>query len=135
MKNDLCTRRVSHSVHSFFNIYVYIFVIRLKDPSSIKCLPLSVLTVYIFVICPCAPKNIQYIVLSTEFAFFLEIFPIDPLLLLIYCLIYFSLFVGVLCLSLFCYALFCVHSCFAIIWKRKRKLVVLLYCLTDVLLL
>ena len=30
---------------------------------------------------------------------------------------------GVLCLSLFCYALLCVHSSFAIILKRKRKLV------------
>ena len=38
----------------------------------------------------------------------------------------FSLFVGVLCLSLFCYALLCVHSSFAIILKRKRKLVALL---------
>ena len=33
---------------------------------------------------------------------------------------------GVLCLSLFCYALLCVHSSFAIILKRKRKLVALL---------
>ena len=44
---------------------------------------------------------------------------------------YFPLFVGVLCLSLFCYALLCVHSSFAIILKRKRKLVSLLslsYC-------
>ena len=39
---------------------------------------------------------------------------------------YFPLFVGVLCLSLFCYALVCVHSSFAIILKRKRKLVALL---------
>ena len=38
----------------------------------------------------------------------------------------FPLFVGVLCLSLFCYALLCVHSSFAIILKRKRKLVALL---------
>ena len=45
---------------------------------------------------------------------------------IIYCLIYYSLFVGVLCLSLFCYALLCVHSSFAIILKRKRKLVALL---------
>ena len=44
------------------------------------------------------------------------------LLLLIYCLMYFTLFVGVLCLSF----LFCVHSSFAIILKRKRKLVALL---------
>ena len=39
---------------------------------------------------------------------------------------YFPLFVGDLCLSLFCYALLCVHSSFAIILKRKRKLVALL---------
>ena len=39
---------------------------------------------------------------------------------------YFSLFVGDLCLSLFCYALLCVHSSFAIILKRKRKLIALL---------
>ena len=39
---------------------------------------------------------------------------------------YFPLFVTVLCLSLFCYALLCVHSSFAIILKRKRKLVALL---------
>ena len=32
------------------------------------------------------------------------------LLLLIYCLMYFPLFVGVLCLSIFCYALLCAHS-------------------------
>ena len=38
---------------------------------------------------------------------------------------YFPLFVGVLCLSLFCYALLCVHSSFAIILKRKRKRVAL----------
>ena len=48
------------------------------------------------------------------------------LLLLIYCLMYFPLFVGVLCLYLFCYALLCVHSSFAIILKKKRKLVALL---------
>ena len=49
------------------------------------------------------------------------------LLLLIYCLMYFPLFVGALCLSLFCYALLCVHSSFAIILKRReRKLVALL---------
>ena len=46
-------------------------------------------------------------------------------LLLIYCLMYFALFMGVLCLSLFCYALRSVHSSFAIILKRKRKLVTL----------
>ena len=39
---------------------------------------------------------------------------------------YFLLFVGVLCFSSFCYALHCVHSSFAIILKRKRKLVDLL---------
>ena len=39
---------------------------------------------------------------------------------------YFPLFVGVLCLYLFCYALLCVHSSFAIILKRKIKLVALL---------
>ena len=39
---------------------------------------------------------------------------------------YFPLFVEVLCLSLFCYALLCVHSSFAIILNRKRKLVALL---------
>ena len=33
---------------------------------------------------------------------------------------------GVLCLYLFCYALPCVHSSFAIILKRKRKLVALI---------
>ena len=32
---------------------------------------------------------------------------------------------GVLCLSFFCYALLCVHSSFAIILKRQRKLVAL----------
>ena len=48
------------------------------------------------------------------------------LLLLIYCLMYLPLLLGFLCLSLFCYALLCVHSSFAIILKRKRKLVDLL---------
>ena len=48
------------------------------------------------------------------------------MLLLIYCLMYFSLFVGVLCLSLFCYALLCVNSSCTIILKIKRKLVALL---------
>ena len=48
------------------------------------------------------------------------------LFLSIYCLMYFPLFVGVLCLSLFYVALLCVHSSFAIISKRKRKLVGLL---------
>ena len=47
-------------------------------------------------------------------------------MLLIYCLMYFPLFVGVLCLSLFCYAVLCVHSSFAIILNKKRKLFVLL---------
>ena len=36
------------------------------------------------------------------------------------------IFVGVLCLSFFCYALLCIHSSFAIILKKKRKLVALL---------
>ena len=36
----------------------------------------------------------------------------------------FPLFVGVLYLSLFCDALLCAHSCFAIILKKKRKLVI-----------
>ena len=48
------------------------------------------------------------------------------LLLLIYCLMYFPLFVGFLCFSWFCLALLCMHSSFAIILKRKRKLVALL---------
>ena len=48
------------------------------------------------------------------------------LLLLIYCLMYFTLFVEVLCLSLFSYALLWVHFSFAIILKRKRRLVALL---------
>ena len=39
---------------------------------------------------------------------------------------YFPLSVGVPCLSLFCYALLCVHSSFAIVLKRKKKLVALL---------
>ena len=38
---------------------------------------------------------------------------------------YFTLFVEVLCLSLIRYALPCFHSSFAIIMKRKRKLVAL----------
>ena len=41
----------------------------------------------------------------------------------------FPLFVGVLCLSLFCYALLCAHLSFAIILKRRRKLVALLFVL------
>ena len=39
---------------------------------------------------------------------------------------YFPLFGEVLCLSLFCYAFLYVHSSFAIILKRNRKLVALL---------
>ena len=39
---------------------------------------------------------------------------------------YFQVFVGVLCLSLYCYTLLCVHFSFANILKRKRKLVALL---------
>ena len=39
---------------------------------------------------------------------------------------HFPLFEGILCLSLLCYALLCAHSSFAIILKRKRKLVALL---------
>ena len=39
---------------------------------------------------------------------------------------YFPLYVGVLCLSLFWYALLCVLSSFAIILKRKIELVALL---------
>ena len=31
-----------------------------------------------------------------------------------------------MCLSLFCYALLCVHSSFAVVLERKRKLVALL---------
>ena len=53
-------------------------------------------------------------------------FKVVVLLLLIYCLMYFPVFVGDLCLFLLCYAWFCVHSSFAIILKRKRKLVALL---------
>ena len=40
--------------------------------------------------------------------------------------LYFSLFVGLLCLSLFCYALLRVHSSFSIVLKRKGQLVALL---------
>ena len=39
-----------------------------------------------------------------------DLFKAVVLLLLIYCFMYFPLFVGALCLSLFCYALLCVHS-------------------------
>ena len=48
------------------------------------------------------------------------------LLLLIYYVMFFPLFVGVLYLSLFCYGLLCIHSSCAIILKRKKKLVALL---------
>ena len=48
------------------------------------------------------------------------------LLLLICCLVCFSLAVGFPCLSLFCCALLCVFSSFVIILKRKRELVALL---------
>ena len=48
----------------------------------------------------------------------------DHLLLLICCLMYFPLFVGVLCLSLIWYALLCVLSSFEIVLKRKRELIV-----------
>ena len=48
------------------------------------------------------------------------------MLLLIYCLMYFPLLVRVLCLSSICYALLYAHSSFAIIFRRKRKLVALL---------
>ena len=48
------------------------------------------------------------------------------MLLLVYCLMYFPLFVGVLSLFLFCYALLCVLSSFAFILERKRELVALL---------
>ena len=47
-------------------------------------------------------------------------------LLLIYCLMFFLLFVAVLYLYLFCYALLCVRSSFGIILKRKRELAALL---------
>ena len=48
------------------------------------------------------------------------------LMLSTYCLMYSLLFVGVLFLSLFSYTLRCVHSSYAIILKRNRKLVALL---------
>ena len=48
------------------------------------------------------------------------------LLLLIYCSMYLTLFVGVLCCSLFWYTVLCVLSSFAIILTRKRELVALL---------
>ena len=46
--------------------------------------------------------------------------------LLIYCLMYFPLFVRVLCLSLFCFAFLCDNSSSAIILMRRRQLVALL---------
>ena len=52
---------------------------------------------------------------------------------------HFPLFVGVLCLSLLWYALLCVHSSFAIILKRKRKLAALLLlsyrCIVSIMVL
>ena len=45
---------------------------------------------------------------------------------LIYCFMYFPLYVGVLCLSLFWYALLYVFLCFATILTRKREMVALL---------
>ena len=46
--------------------------------------------------------------------------------MLVYCLMYFPLFVGVLCFSLLCFSVLCVHSSFAFTLKSKRKLVALL---------
>ena len=58
------------------------------------------------------------------------------LLLLIHCILYLTLSVGVLCWSLFCYALLCVIFSFAIILTRKSGLVALLqlssWCLVTV---
>ena len=56
------------------------------------------------------------------------------LLLLIYCLIYFPLFVGVLCLSLFCYTLLSVHSSFSINEEEEKagcfaSIVLQMYCI------
>ena len=56
------------------------------------------------------------------------------MLLLVYCLMCFPLFVGVLCLYLFCYALLCVHSSFAINLEEEEKagcfaiIVLQMYC-------
>ena len=51
------------------------------------------------------------------------------LLLMIYCLMYFPSFVGVMCVYLFCYALLCVHSSFAIILAGCFAITVLqMYC-------
>ena len=47
------------------------------------------------------------------------------LLSLIYCLMYIPLLVGVVFIFV-CYALLCVHSSFAIILKRKRKVIAFL---------
>ena len=52
-------------------------------------------------------------------------------MLLLYCLMYCPLVVGVLCFSLLCYALRFVLSSFAIILKRKRELVALLIVLRS----
>ena len=61
---------------------------------------------------------------------------LSDLLLLIYCIVYFLLFLGVLCLSLICYALLYVHSSFAIILKRNESWVLRFYlsyrCLVTV---
>ena len=61
------------------------------------------------------------------------------LLLMYFSLFFFFIFfVGGgwgLSLSLFWYVLLCMLSRFAIIWQRKRELVALFCCLTDVLLL
>ena len=59
---------------------------------------------------------------------------VEVLLLLNYCLMYFPLFVGNLCLSLFCYALLYVHSSFAHLKEKEKtgcfaKMIVLqMYC-------
>ena len=45
---------------------------------------------------------------------------------MIYYFMYFPLFVGILCLSLFWYALYCVLSTFAIILKRNLVAMLLL---------
>ena len=54
-------------------------------------------------------------------------------LLLIYCFMHLTLFVGNLCSSLFCSAFFCDLSSFSIILVRRRKLVVYFKCLPGVL--
>ena len=50
----------------------------------------------------------------------------EVLMLFIYCFMYVPLFVGALCLSLFHCVLLCVHSSFAIILKKNKKLGALL---------